>query len=1779
MTSGISYSPGSRVGPLPPEPYKLSKPGIYEKEGRQFIGTHNLKKEDLFSNHFQRVRATKEEFEGIANGYTAFFDIVKEDGTEIKEGEDYKGPCTARLKPGQELNFHEVFNREANEHLKIKDGDKSSIKKAKEFLSGKISNIFQKNDAKLSITKEALASGEAGGLGRNKFTIKAGNSQPVGDHVEVDQRSATDKSKVWKLMAGIGLTIVAVPTLVFFWPVVSTALAAIPLVGLIGGTAATLFLGKTLLPRLKSPWWGKTAEGQIQKLARKQSKALGQHFSTMVRNQMALDHSKTKLVGNPVQAQAPALCEPEKLENFLLLAKTKGPEALKSEIREFLLNKDESFLDDSTIDRAKGGVGWFFAGGKKAHAEKTVEIVTEEIYKGIIRGLGEGYLNLLEAAVADVKTTEAQGVFTEKILPPVDDFGNAMGAFKNSELNSNVNGGASSAFEIYETDERLTQLESYQKKVNYNIDLLEGRAINKANLSADDGKLLEEAEGKNLADIDKEKLGEANLLAYKEILTGFKQDVDTHIKSIKTVQSLVKGSSEGEASLETIQDGVIDLFSKESLRAEEITELKQKNLEALSEIEKKIDTYSGSPDLLEVHYRPLKKLVGDLKQAIQDSASAAETLAMVREDLRSNSPDEMKISAHLDRINAHSLQNLFPLSPSDSAREIFHNAVDKKDQLVRQLSDIQKLYSEQEPLTKDIQSQIIKAGDNFSEAFNKSHKEILSKLDEQTETLKDWNKNYKKPSGLDPAEKKNLYLRDMAGAAAGIPEADRNSLEKTLLKLCKRQNTAILTSLKGAPAESKISKLRAIEELLPKENEDRQITRQNSLKAFEVAQSIYPEDRRKALSLAQALFTDQSNVLTKYDETASTVDNLRQLFGGEVGTQLYGWANWEDPNIEKPATFEITSFLNLIAKFQTSIGQDATAAKGLAKSLEGINDGTSLIENHQILDSIGSRDLGEISTLSQKLGGQLSDEKARRSEFQALSDAILGHFNDGVERQEKLDVQKLVAQAAQVKTEKRQYQEEIVSNLQQVVQLTSNVGKALSCANYDSKKATEYLARVFGTDVATINKAVQNHKETAHAVRQFLHAYQAFNLIEQEGGIPGGRKPGFTRVELEKGIKTLGAFPRSIVPEQSATAFQFQDYTQFKKRLEERNKAVDAASKLGGSPTENQVNGFLKKYGTVLQNFLYEQKAYEALLGAEPSPDDRIALEQISPNPLGRDNSTIVRNELLLSSRINAVHLQLQKNVEKELTSAKVLSQQNTDSEFLSNHIQHLQRNVIGDTESIQRNYENACFGDAVAIGKRLVESERMNGLESESIKPILQKEEFETLKAALKHINPKQMELQRPGIFMRMVNRILNRRTGIEKLMARVGDVQKAKEHLATLGKYGVETKKLQEQLDSLEVSLVRLQKERDELLQDSKGAHLGIRYLAAEHLSAKADPEARLSSDDIKSIKAKWSELVGEGNEKLWSDFDQLIPENTGLDELLTSLDVKERNVYQDKLTSYQKERTELDKKYQELRDELFEAHSTLFIPLKATDIEERSRQFLTERGNNWMKEANLTPEQAHNMPLNDLLLRMRDQITEGTEKASLKEAINGIWEVSYPLDTLYNQFRIFRKNDKAETYQNHLTDLLRTVSANKEQLRAKTDQIYKLTEISGYKSSSESVRGRLTGKNIQPGVNPPLNEISGLILKKLNKLEDLCRQELENLKDANDSTIAELDESDLVELQESVQDLASRFELSPELQAAILREFESNPDGLMQLQSQLLNAKTISEGQELIKTTVSS
>jgi len=414
---------------------------------------------------------------------------------------------------------------------------------------------------------------------------------------------------------------------------------------------------------------------------------------------------------------------------------------------------------------------------------------------------------------------------------------------------------------------------------------------------------------------------------------------------------------------------------------------------------------------------------------------------------------------------------------------------------------------------------------------------------------------------------------------------------------------------------------------------------------------------------------------------------------------------------------------------------------------------------------------------------------------------------------------------------------------------------------------------------------------------------------------------------------------------------------------------------------------------------------------------------------------------------------------------------------------------------------------------------------------------------------------------------------------MARVGDVQQAKTALATLAKSGVETKKLQEQLDSLEESLANLQTKRDELLQDPKGASLGIRYLAAEHLSAKADPEARLSSEDIKSIKAKWSELVGEGNEKLWSDFEQLIPENTSLEDLLTSLDEKERNDYQERLTSYQKERTELDKKYQEIRDGLFEAHSTVFIPLKATDIEERSLQFLTEMGNNWMKAANLTPEQAHKMPLNDLLLRMRDQITEGTEKTPLRDGINGIWEASSPIGTLYSQFKFFRKADKAETYQTHLKEHLDTVSAHKEKLRAKTDQIYKLTEISGYKSSSESVRGRLTGKNIQPGVNPPLNEISGLILKKLNKLEELCRQELENLKDANDSTIAELDESEFLELEKSVQDLAARFELSDELKNAILSEFQSNPDGLMQLQSRLLNAKTISEGQELIKTTVPS
>jgi hypothetical protein len=699
---------------------------------------------------------------------------------------------------------------------------------------------------------------------------------------------------------------------------------------------------------------------------------------------------------------------------------------------------------------------------------------------------------------------------------------------------------------------------------------------------------------------------------------------------------------------------------------------------------------------------------------------------------------------------------------------------------------------------------------------------------------------------------------------------------------------------------------------------------------------------------------------------------------------------------------------------------------------------------------------------------------------------------------------------------------------------------------------------------------VQTNQEIAKTVQQFLHVFHAWQSIEQSGLSDIAANKGFSQDDLKNGIKTLASCSISVVPDQNSFEdMSTRDYSSFKQRLEDRNRAINAAKV---ASDDKSVKKFLKSHRTVLEKFLYEEKAYNALLGqGELHNNHRIALEQISPNPMGRDNQPIVRAELLISSRINSVQQQLQNNIKTELECSQALLIKNPSSEFLVSQVRHLQENIVGDTSGIQDAYKNAHLGGAVSIGQRLVASERMKGLSPDQITASLQKEEFESLKKALKYINPKQMELQRPGLFMRLVNRILRRETGVEKLMSRVVDVPKAKEDLATLARHGIATDRLEEQLKSLELTQKSLQTQRDGLLNNSDKAKVAINYLAAEHLAAKvvSDPDAKLSSDDIAAIKSNWLNLAG--NDDLWSDFSTILKEGTGFDDLMKGMSDEQRIAYQKSLTEIQEGKALLKQKCEAFRDALFEARSALFIPIKGSDL--KSSINLLDNEATWVKKTQPVQD-LRKMPLNQLLQTMTRQLSDQvTKEKLLKDNLLNIGSIYDALDPFYAEFAIQRESlEDADNYSDYLNERKKILSehqTNLEKYKDEISQLGKLAKLLG--SGPESLRNRLTQN--QNG-STALDEIVGLINNRIDNLKNLCDEELKNLDEDNNSVLAQRDDSEVLDLNEGVNDLAQRFDLSDDLKKEIIEKYESSPENFVSLQSQLLNVKTILDGQSLIR-----
>lgn len=1454
ITQSVSYRP-LQAAPRP-EPYKFD--GALKSEvldGKKFRALHNQNSDGqytaIYSSKFQRVHPTQEEFEAkIGDDYRHLVDINSTNGTctaKLKQNTDEKridsriGSATRGAKEASESNekdFHEAFRTEM---------DSEEAPAARGF--------FSKIWAKMSGNEEKLLLARVGRAGDNKFSLETNTSKSAGDAVEVSPlpEDIKDKSKGKKILFGIGMGLLAIGLVAsgVGIPLVYGAAWAVVGLGFAGGLLGAGALAK-FCSNIKSPWWAKTVDGQRQWAERKAAVEVGEHIEEMVKNQVLKGAVGDDAAFDPQdqsQWKDPALLKSDMVVGWMKLAKHNSPDEMKAKIREELLKPAKSFLHPQTIKDARRGAmtGWWFTGNPKGHAEKTVNIVAEEIYRGVIRGMASGYMGLVEAEMADAKTKTAQEALKPWLADNIEGFKSALSRFPAGvDANQPADGALESReFEFYETEKAITKVESYQSQAG---------AV------------------QTQLDAKKDAIGDANHGVYSEVLKSFNHDVATFKDSLGVVDRLVHGSGaqEGDPTLQSVNSGlgeILDTHLNPPEKMESVEAIQQRlnadlaKLDAL--IAKEVADDNANPALLKQHHDGLTalsaKYQGD-NGAIQAVAKFATTLATAENVLKGKDLTRAKIQEQkesLDSLNKLSQGDACPIKTDTTVLGKISRVEGNRDTMVVDIGSLDKAYAQFEGMKASSAGLVEKAKSDLGEALrSQEFKALNHNKDSVLRELKNWtDKGRGTPVDLNPEKTLAAIKKQMVAGALDLPEgSDLDSMGFALEALCEESRTDIVGKLKTLGADKTANLLEELNTIHAGEGSD-------TVKAAKTYEAAVQSgiDSSEAANLAKTLYPGQAAQLEnfrKFSVVLSNLDSVKEKLAEPLST----WARLE--GIPGADTSTLSGFLALLGNEKLGVLKDDEVALQEFKTQIDQIGVQNFADQADKIAGIASELLGRLENLSAKLSGYDISEKINQATIHlkahvaALNQQIGGDV--GLSNAAKAENASEIEVAGEL--------------LKSVVENQNDARIELKNATLSADEAANAIHALVGAKISVeeiSNKLLQNN-ELSQLLQLGIAAQEA---VANAQDIPSLSHQ-FTQAQLEKGLRSLSNCP--IVSLYGNEHLLHTD----KAYLAKRNNVIQQIQKETGkidtkSPdkAEKATAKAIIKYRTEIENFLHEERAYEAV------------------KSLYSDGTVSTADLRKLFEKHSAEYQQTRVGLNRNLGTQEILGDQNL-KKLDDNHLQNLKPRIdvlnnlkdVDNPKSIWREsaylqgvenrlaeirgegkikeaFEKAASGGLVEYGKRLHEGDAGKSASTDHLRRNYLKGQSEAVKRGLKYLNPKTMEIVRPGIFRRTYNKIFSPATKYEKLVSSA-DLSSFQSNIATLSQNNGLKTYLQGTLEDLKQQQSILVEKRNALVGDAKKVEMGLRMFAAAQLGelAESNPEAKLTEADFKAAVDKWKELLGD-------------------------------------------------------------------------------------------------------------------------------------------------------------------------------------------------------------------------------------------------------------------------------------------------------------------------------
>ena len=1494
-------NPNSHV-PVAQQPQQLpamERQSVERLGERQFLNHRNIQVTESFANLFHRVHANEADMRHEAPNFASRFQYNTSDD----------GRLTANLRPAQQGG---VFRKEVKDGEQAYEAFRQEVRGANDlaregmstwqkFLSF-VKRPFQSREH-LRITAAEQQDPAAALIQPNdnapqapKFqttaqTLSVGTdaSRPQeGTQVEVqrDYKDTVKSSTFWRKL-GFGIAVgVAAAALIGAAVVFAPALLGGSLIAAVGlGIAAPLLASKLVLANMNSPWWSQTVNGKIQHEERRQAHEIGNAFATMVKDQVVREHLH---IDNGVQMPAGSgplekvgllELDPAKLNDFLKLAKEQSPTNLKSAVKEWLLS-DNSYLDQTTRDYAKRTVagdvlrtlnpfkGWApFSNEQRGHAQSTVNKATEAIADGIMRGVGEGALQLLEVGISDQKSQAAQRILKQEIIQkPVADFEGAVSYL------ASANAGPKDL-----APQRLAEHEDRYRSYKTSSALAQQHLRAAENI-----------------------IGTTNLQSYVGALQQLDQDVDVQLASVVHLRSLVDGDGQdGKASLRQVNTQIERLLQGDQ-NADGIEAVSTQAKTLLDAVHERLVDVNETPNLIAAHAEMVRDAVTQMRTAV-DSATR---LALATENAGQAfthaqvPPTREIIQAQLSALEASesSHQNLDVLGTLSN--EAFEGMNVRMGELKEACKNILQAYERADSLKAHQAESVLSARsaqtvDALKQALSADAQAGLGKTrllaTEQRQQAQAWTQlqwrgePYQHPADMAYATAEQDWQVAVAAAATGADQAEADiaaQARDVLIRLADASHAQVLLNIHGKPpaqAAQLLNSLQNIHSAEPSPGE--------ALKAYAAGREVLGPKGKQALQLAGALYPTHLVLLNKADSFANAEITLADLARQDKGiaASLRTWARETDEasadvteaatrlmqpsqNLRQPAK----DLLTLLNAFQQKHPQDLDNAtpEAIQHTLQAMD--RVQFDQPETLSALDQNKLDLMHKLEQTLSERLPSQveqaiavakmRAEAARQVALEIAPNERIQNGVALKNEADKVQFLAQGREVAQNQKAIDDQVHAiNINQF-DLSKHVTELRGLLNLDDKVTDDEIVGMVSRDA-----------ELTQQVRLLFNAAAALKL----GVEPVQLTHSFTPEELLKGAKQIAQLATiPILPVVPETA---------KKRFEQTNILIGKFK----DKTDLELGKLLKIAATkqFVEDFLREERALQALRdvsGArenESAQQYRITIEgraeahiEIRANlDMTRDVRLSEEKLKLVQQNLNALYAPSQQVLENML-GAKAGSHEGAPPLFDGANSTYLQAQLdtlkqkIGTPEQLAQAYRNASTGTLAEVGAKLLDGDKLNEATQADIQRTYIQGQHDTLKSSLKYLNVKTLINRRPGLIGRVLFRVMGRHKRLGNFLQNsdTAQISKSLAGVSTLSQNG---KLLQQQFDALKQQMTAQIDKRNAFIKDANVLKAAYIRAAVEHLEGKlqANPQATLSQADLEQVLGKWKALLGVDDETL--------------------------------------------------------------------------------------------------------------------------------------------------------------------------------------------------------------------------------------------------------------------------------------------------------------------------